>query len=51
MNNGINVKDLQEEIIEQIKQIDSVAQLFLIQKFLEYLQKKFFYNVYYQKRL
>lgn len=37
MNNGINVKDLQEEIIEQIKQIDSVAQLFLIQKFLEYL--------------
>lgn len=37
MDNEINIKDLQDKIMEQIKQIDSVAHLFLIQKFLEYL--------------
>lgn len=37
MNNKNNIKDLQDEIIEQIKQIDSTAQLFIIQKFLKYL--------------
>lgn len=37
MDNEINIKDLQDKIMEQIKQIDSVAYLFLIQKFLEYL--------------
>lgn len=37
MNNGIDVKDLQDEIIERIKLIDSISKLFLIQKFLECL--------------
>lgn len=37
MNNEKSIKDLQNEIIKQIKQIESVAQLFIIQKFLENL--------------
>lgn len=48
MDNEINIKDLQDKIMEQIKQIDSVAHLFLIQKFLENLQENVFNNICYQ---
>lgn len=37
MNNEKSIKDLQNEIIKQIKQIESAAQLFIIQKILENL--------------
>lgn len=37
MNNEKSIKDLQNEIIKQIKQIESAAQLFIIQKFLKNL--------------
>ena len=39
MNNEKSIKDLQNEIIKQIKQIESAAQLFIIQKFLKNLWK------------
>lgn len=40
MSNENDIKDLKDKIIEQIKQVDSTAQLFLIQKFLENLIKQ-----------
>ncbi|GFZ24167.1 MULTISPECIES: hypothetical protein [Eubacterium] len=40
MSNENDIKNLQDKIIEQIKQVDNTAQLFLIQKFLENLSKQ-----------